>query len=104
MALRVRSLAGGEPRELATYRDLGPARFSGLAWSRDQRFVFYVKAGTGVATSAELWKAPTNGGQPSPTGIRMSGMIRMPSVHPQDDRIVFAAQGGGTAPAIWVMK
>ena len=103
--LAVRSTGGGAPRELARHTNLKSARFSGLAWSRDQRYVFYVKPTKQTTPPpTELWKAPLDGGAPAPTGISMPGMIRAPSVHPDGRRIAFSAIGGGTLPAIWVAE
>ena len=55
-------------------------------------------------TASALWKVPVAGGAPVETGISLQGMIRLPSLDSTDGRVVFAGEGGGDPPAIWVVE
>jgi Tol biopolymer transport system component len=105
--LEVMPTGGGPAREIFREKNLGPGRYSGLAWSPDNKHVFVVRDNnlgpTGGQPGGSLWKVPAAGGTPEPTGIAMPGMIRFPNVDPTGTKLVFAAAGGPEA-AIWAVE
>ena len=104
--LEVIPQTGGPSRELFRTGGLGRSRYSGLAWTKDKRYVLVTrsKADPGpVDTESALWKVPVAGGAPVETGISLPGMIRLPSLDP-NGRVMFAGEGGGDPPTIWVVE
>ena len=105
--LEVMPSTGGPSRELSRHRDSGPARFSGLAWSRDDKFIFFVRenqlAAAGGPPGGSLWKISAAGGAAAPTGIALPGMIRSPNIDRTGTKLVFALAGGGD-PAVWAVE
>jgi Tol biopolymer transport system component len=105
--LEVMPSTGGTAREIFRDRTLGQARFSGLAWSPDKRYIFVVRdndlAAPGGLPGASVWKVPTAGGPPETTGIDMPGMIRSLTFDAGGRRLAFAAAGGAD-PAIWTVE
>jgi Tol biopolymer transport system component len=88
-SLVVAPAVGGEPREVVRLPGNSNARERaeglGLAWSPDQRYLFFVRPGkefTGI------WRVPVAGGEPENIGVSM-GRIRALRVHPDGRRIAF---------------
>lgn len=104
--IEVMPLAGGPARELFRYSAMGNVRFLGLAWTKDQRHVLFIRrADSAVADGpSAIWKVPVAGGPAVETGISLPGMIRLPSLDATGGRVVFAGTGGGAEPAIWVVE
>jgi len=59
-AVKAVSLNGGEPREL--FR--GSARYYGLKWTRDGRYIMVLAYALSVTGSNEIWRVPAQGGTP----------------------------------------
>ena len=93
---------GGEPRELCRFENsknpMGRPR-----WSADGRFVLYPRIQSGEKFW-ELWRVPSNGGQPQKMGIHSTGIFNI-SPHPDGRQIAFTSHGlTKKAPEIWVME
>jgi len=105
--LEVIPSGGGTPREIYRDRTLGQARYSGLAWTRDKRYILVVRendlASPAGMPGGSVWKVPTGGGEPQPTGIAMPGMVRFLTLDPSQTHLAFAAAGGAD-PAIWAVE
>lgn len=103
--LEVMRLAGGQSRELFRDRGLGRSRYSGLAWTRDKRYVLVTRTPDSSPTAASaLWKVPVAGGAAEMTGISLPGLIQLPSLDATGERVMFTGEGGGAGPAIWVVE
>ncbi len=103
--LEVVPLAGGPTRELFRETNLGRSRYSGLAWTRDKRYVLVTRTPDSSPTAASgLWKVPVAGGVAEMTGISLPGLIQLPSFDATDERVMFTGEGGGAGPAIWVVE
>jgi len=100
--LEIMPASGGPPRELLKDRDMGASRFNGVAWTPDNRYVVFVRAGDQPRQSA-LWKVPVGGGPAEPMNIEVSGTLRFPNLSPDGSRVLFAV-GGQTEPAIWTLE
>jgi len=86
-SLVVAPAAGGEPRELVHWSGGSSPRERadglGLAWSPDQRYVFFVKPDIRA-----IWRVPLTGGEAENIGISMN-RIRALRMHPDGRRIAF---------------
>jgi Tol biopolymer transport system component len=92
-ALVVAPATGGEARAVADFSGNSTARQRddglGLAWSPDQRYLFYVRpeGDTGDGSKA-VWRVPLAGGEAENIGISMN-RIRALRVHPDGRQIAF---------------
>lgn len=103
--LEVMPQSGGPSRELFREKNLGRSRFSGLAWTRDKRFILVTRTPDSSPTAASaLWKVPVAGGAAEMTGISLPGLIQLPSLDATGERVMFTGEGGGAGPAIWVVE
>lgn len=103
--LEVLPQSGGPSRELFREKNLGRSRFSGLAWTRDKRFILVTRTPDSSPTAASaLWKVPVAGGATEITGISLPGLIQLPSLDATGERVMFTGEGGGAGPAIWVVE
>jgi Tol biopolymer transport system component len=104
VALKVLSVAGGEPRQLLQLPADGG--FSGeLEWSPDGRAIFFGKKGQGAASNeqfTELWQIPTDGGEPQKTGLAMED-LRDLRLDRDGRRIAFSA-GTGLNSEVWAVE
>ena len=97
--LYVMPVAGGSPKTVleikGAYEEVG---ISGLAWSRDGRYLYYNKLGR---PESELWRVSISGGAPEKLGLSgfRWGSVR---VHPEGDRIAYVA--GQWKTDVWVME
>jgi hypothetical protein len=85
-SLTVAPASGGEPRAVIRWtepRDRVRAGGVGLAWSRDQRYLFFVQPGVRA-----IWRVPVAGGQAVSIGVSMNGIGNL-HVHPDGRRIMF---------------
>lgn len=91
--LMVMPAEGGEAREV--FQDPkwdGNARFNGLSWTPDQKFLIFVRdGGTPQNPQQTLWRVPVSGGQPEELGISVKGRIDSPQVLPDKKRILYSA-------------
>jgi tricorn protease len=96
--------AGGSPRLLARAAD----RRGAVAWSPDGRQLVYATpsassaGGTPATIRYELWRVPSQGGEPQPLGLTVDGMMMSLRVHPDGQRIVYATTRSSSE--IWVME
>ena len=75
----------------------------GLAWSPDQRYLFFVKpeGGSGDGSKA-VWRVPLAGGEAENIGISMN-RIRGLQIHPDGRRLTF--DSAISAPQeVWVLE
>ncbi|HYB96905.1 MAG TPA: tetratricopeptide repeat protein [Vicinamibacterales bacterium] len=107
LVVDVLPIAGGAAREIFSENATGPTAYSGLAWSRDQRHVLFVRENalgrTGGLPGGSIWKIPLSGGPAQPTGIAMPGMVRHLAMNPGGTRVAFAVAGGDD-PAVWSIE
>lgn len=103
--LKVISTTGdGETRELL--RVMEPEKIhlgipEALVWAPDGRYVLFVKGNTS-SKEKELWRIPSEGGEPEKLGLAMEGMTA-PRFHPDGQRIAFSA-GNVWRREVWVME
>jgi Tol biopolymer transport system component len=106
-ALVVAPATGGEPRAVAHFSGTSTARDRddglGLAWSPDQRYLFFVKpeGDTGDGSKA-VWRVPVAGGEAENIGISMN-RIRALRVHPDGHRIAFDSVVDALSE-VWVLE
>jgi Tol biopolymer transport system component len=97
--IEVMPAAGGQSREIfrpvTGEGDTGALRQS-LAWSRDQRFLLWVRA------DKSLWKVPATGGRPEKVGIPMENLKNL-AVHPDGRQLVFDAATEEPTEEIWAL-
>lgn len=93
-ALKVLSVTGGEPREVAKLEDV-----STIAWTRDSRYLLFGKGKFGT----ELWRVPSEGGEPEKLDLTMHRLKHL-RVHPDGQRITFAGQAQPSKNELWVME
>jgi hypothetical protein len=74
----------------------GPLRHS-LAWTRDQRFLLWVRG------NGSLWKVPAAGGQAEKVGIPMENIKNL-AVHPDGKQFVFDAATEEPTQEIWALE
>jgi Tol biopolymer transport system component len=103
--LMVMPAEGGEAREV--FQDPkwdGNARFNGLSWTTDQKFLIFVRdGGTARSPQQTLWRVPVSGGQPEELGISVKGRINSPQVLPDGKRILYSAIE--TSPSeVWALE
>ncbi len=110
-ALKVLSLAGGEPQELA--RPPVHWRFRpSLAWTPDSRHIIYsITTVTEGKPTVTLWRIRVEGGKPQSLGSAMEGFwLSSMSVHPTGQQIAFTgmsvSQVGpiSAAEEMWVLQ
>jgi Tol biopolymer transport system component len=86
-SLGVAPAAGGEPRQVVRFSKRGDfgevADGLGLAWSPDQRYLFFVKP-----EIRAIWRVPVTGGEAENIGISMN-RIRALRMHPDGRRLAF---------------
>ncbi len=102
MVLHVVSTAGGAVRDLVTEK--APAQlqgFWGLAWSADDRFVYYLRRAD-ERSPFELMRVPATGGAPEFAGLKGEN-IRDLDVAPDGKHIAFSV-GAVNWPEVWELK
>jgi hypothetical protein len=106
--LQVIPVAGGEPRELLRLEEgelygAETEEIRTLAWMPDGRHLLFGK-GKGTITrkeATEVWRIPSNGGEPQRVGLAMDGLLRL-SIHPGGRRLAFT--GGASELEVWAME
>ncbi|MGH9253546.1 MAG: LpqB family beta-propeller domain-containing protein [Vicinamibacterales bacterium] len=98
--VEVMPAAGGQSREV--FRPANELGSTGslrqaLAWTRDQRFLLWVRG------DKSLWKVPAAGGQPEKVGIPMENIKNL-AVHPDGRQLVFDAATGEPTEEIWALE
>jgi Tol biopolymer transport system component len=92
--------AGGQSREIfrpvTPDGNTGPLRQS-LAWTRDQRFLLWVRG------NGSLWKVPALGGQAEKVGLPMVNIKNL-AVHPDGRQFVFDAATEEPGHEIWALE
>jgi Tol biopolymer transport system component len=85
--LKVMPLEGGQPRVVYPYTE-GWA--TSVAWSPDGKYLFFTKMpkGEGKTGRIELWRIPSNGGEPVKFPVVADGMENL-RIHPDGKRIAF---------------
>jgi Tol biopolymer transport system component len=93
--------AGGEPREVVRFSGASdPYERNdglGLAWSPDQRYLFFVKPDIRA-----IWRVPVTGGEAENIGISMN-RIRALRMHPDGRRITFDSVVDAPSE-LWVLE
>jgi len=100
--LRVIPAAGGPARDLAAANS--PAELQplwGLAWSPDDRFVYFARRPDGHAPF-ELFRVPVTGGSVESAGLK-SEDVRDLDIAPDGTRIAFSI-GAVNQPEIWSVQ
>jgi Tol biopolymer transport system component len=97
--LKVLSVAGGQPRELAKLE--GKAH---IAWTPDGRHLIYGARGIITKGPARLWRIPAGGGEPQKLDVEMPYLDHV-RFHPDGRRITFTARAKGKIKSeVWVME
>src|SRR5262249_15596436 len=80
------------------------SRFAGLAWSRDQRYLLFVKSDTAEQNpqTTFLWRLPFAGGGPENIGIALD-VLQFPRIHPDGRRLVFESLNPESSE-LWVLE
>lgn len=102
--LYVMPSTGGSPKLLVEAKD----RRGLVAWSPDGSQLYYALPsevsgdGTPATLRSELWRVPSQGGEPQQLGLTVDGMMFSLRVHPDGQRIVYGRLQSN--PEIWVME
>jgi len=97
--LKVMPAAGGEPRELFLFHDRDSQQTpAALDWTPDGCQVLFLRR---AGQKNEVWRIPTEGGEPQKTELAMEG-LRSLRFHPDGKRIAFSA--GRQPYEVWVME
>jgi len=100
--------AGGEPRELYSFKQDGNFILT-PAWTANGRFILFPKRllQTGQAAQEmqwDIWRIPVEGGEPQRLDLTMF-QIRHLSVHPDGHHLAFSSIGSVKKfPEVWVME
>ena len=101
-SLSVMSVPGGQVRALAT--TTFPATimygYDLLEWSRDGRFIYFVKKGD--AAGQQVWRVVVDSGELTPIGLTITPFVLGIAVHPDGSRLAFAA--GESKIEVWAME
>jgi Tol biopolymer transport system component len=101
-SLNVVSVPGGQVRTLATATF--PATiiygYDLLEWSRDGRFIYFVKKGE--VTGQQVWRVVVESGELAPIGVTITPFAQGIAVDPDGSRLAFAA--GEIKAEVWVME
>jgi len=101
-ALQIMPAAGGSSREVFRPTNwVDSSRYGSLAWTRDQRFLLFVRRETGVSGPQTLWRVSVRDGAPEATGI--SGSVTLPRLHPDGRRITFGSSLQA-ASELWILE
>jgi len=96
------SVPGGQVRALAT--TTFPATimygYDLLEWSRDGRFIYFVKKGE--AAGQQVWRVVVDSGELTPIGLTITPFVLGIAVHPDGSRLAFAA--GESKIEVWAME
>ena len=85
--LAVMPAGGGESREVFRGQWRGTSRLNTMAWSADQRYIYFVRGGVADDGPNVLWRVPAAGGDAERVGDLGSGVIRSPQ--PVADGTIF---------------
>jgi Tol biopolymer transport system component len=96
--LRVYSMPGGEPRELADAKEVNT-----IAWTRDGKHILYSKLRDGSKDMYDLWRIPASGGESEKLDVSMRLLMHL-RVHPDGRRIAFTAGQKPERGEVWVME
>lgn len=107
--LKILPIQGGEPRKVFSAPGASVPYFVGLAWSPDERHLFWnqhVREG-GLSPWPEvptlaLWRISAEGGEPQKLDIEKN-VLRDITVHPDGKRISFTA-GSPAHAEVWVLE
>jgi Tol biopolymer transport system component len=94
--------AGGAPHQV--FRATGwrnGARYS-LGWSRDQRYLIFVRPEGDASKPQLLWRVPLQGGDPEKMGISMPDIF-FPQMSPDGRRIAFTSREDA-AEEVWALE
>ena len=91
------SLNGGEPRELFS----GLAKYYGLSWTRDGRYII-ARARDTAAASSEIWRVPAQGGTPLKLDLAVPKMNDF-TLNPDNRRFAFSVNEGDKSE-LWVLE
>ena len=100
--LEVMPSAGGAPHQV--FRATGwrnGARYN-LGWSRDQRYLIFVRPEGNASKPQVLWRVPLQGGDPEKMGISMPDIF-FPQMSPDGRRIAFTSREDA-AEEVWALE
>jgi len=101
-SLLVATSGGGAARELAVANS--PVEFFpqwGLAWSPDDRFVYFIRR-PDAHSAFELFRVPATGGTPESVGLKAEGLQDL-DIAPDGTRIAFVIRNGNQ-PELWSLQ
>jgi Tol biopolymer transport system component len=103
-ALKVLPVTGGEPTALHSFEKDRQVKYIRITWSPDGRYIYFSKhipKGGGIW---ELWRIPSEGGEPQNLGLAMHGFSQL-NIHPDGSRITFSSRTmHEKVGAVWVME
>jgi len=100
--LKVIATSGGNAREVVRIPPPDIIRGAGgINWTKDGRFVLYVRASEKPNTPGELWRVSIDGGAPEKLGLSMQN-LRDTRLHPDGRQIAFTAGEG--SDEVWVLE
>lgn len=98
-ALKIISVDGGQPRVLLKLED---GAVNSMAWSADGKDIFFSKTLGGTKTGkCELWRIPSEGGEPEKFDLAVNGLIDL-NIHPEGSLLAFTLWH--VAEEVWVME
>ena len=103
-SLQIAPSSGGDAREIARLRKEEIAEGRGLVWTPDGRHLLFYGEPKDKATGlSELWRIPSQGGEPQNLGLAMQFYMPL-SFHPDGRRIVFTGPGPRPGGEVWAME
>ena len=102
--LQIVAVTGGEAREL--WRPNKPYHLStnaGISWTPDGRYVLVLRHTGQPGHEHELWRVPTEGGEPERLGLTVE-RLGNPIVHPDGRQIVFSLGPLLVESGVWVLE
>ncbi len=99
-AIRIVSTNGGAPRDIVTAVAPQELQYSSLAWSPDDRFLYFTRRAD-AHSPFELYRIPAAGGQPESMGLKLDGLGRI-DIAPDGTRIAFAV--GSSGSELWAVE
>ncbi|MDH5386318.1 MAG: tetratricopeptide repeat protein, partial [Candidatus Aminicenantes bacterium] len=98
-ALKLISVDGGQPEVLLKLEE---GSVNSVAWSPDGKDIFFSKIIKGGKTGkCELWRIPSEGGEPEKFDLTADGLIDL-NIHPEGSRIAFTLWH--VDEEVWVME
>ncbi|MEO5894460.1 MAG: protein kinase, partial [Vicinamibacterales bacterium] len=78
----------------------GGLHFHQVAWSRDDRYIYYVRTAMANHTQGDIYRVPASGGTPEPV-VQTPGTAMYPAPTPDGAAIIYAGNRRGEGFNLW---